>query len=130
MTIEERAEKAANLKATGACNCCQAVVSVFADKVPLSEENLLAVSAGFAGGMGSMEATCGALIGAAMVGGLLTNGQGSVKVSRELLQKFGAKCGATICKDLKGRDTGKVLCECPMCVKNAVLSLGEVLSLQ
>jgi len=130
MTIEERAEKAANLKATGACNCCQAVVSVFADKLPLAEEQLLAVSAGFAAGMGSMEATCGALIGASMVGGLLTNGMGSVKVSRELLQKFGARCGATICKELKGRDTGKVLCECPMCVKNAVLTLGEVLSLQ
>lgn len=43
------------------------------------------------------------------------------------VQNFERKCGATICKDLKGIGTGKVLCPCPECVRNAVLSLGEVL---
>ena len=33
---------------------------------------------------------------------------------------------ATICKDLKGIETGKPLCPCPECVRNAVLALGEV----
>ena len=33
MTIEERAAKAADLKAAGACNCSQAVVKVFEDKL-------------------------------------------------------------------------------------------------
>ena len=129
MTIAERAETAAGYKASGVCNCCQAVTRVFADTVSLSEDDLMKIAAGFAGGMGTMEATCGALVGASMIGGLLTNGQGSVKVSRGILQRFGKKCGATICKDLKGRDTGVVLCECPQCVKNAVLALGEELSL-
>ncbi len=36
-------------------------------------------------------------------------------------------CGATLCKDLKGVDTGAPLCPCPECVRNAVLALGEVL---
>lgn len=30
-------------------------------------------------------------------------------------------------EDLKGIETGKVLCPCPECVRNAVLSLGEAL---
>ena len=43
---------------------------------------------------------------------------------------FAEKCGATICKDLKGIETGRVLCSCPECVRNAVLTLGEVLKLE
>lgn len=49
------------------------------------------------------------------------------RISKELVQNFERKCGATICKDLKGIGTGKVLCPCPECVRNAVFSLGEVL---
>jgi C_GCAxxG_C_C family probable redox protein len=127
MTIEERAENAAQLKLSGQCNCCQAVTKVFADSVNVSEEELMKVSAGFAAGMGCMEATCGALIGANMILGLRTEGKGTVKQSRELLAKFLQKCGAVTCKDLKGAGTGKVLCECDDCVRNAVRFLGEVL---
>lgn len=128
MTIEERAENAAQLKLSGQCNCCQAVTKVFADSVNVSEEELMKVSAGFAAGMGCMEATCGALIGANMILGLRTEGKGTVKQSRELLAKFRQKCGAVTCKELKGAGTGKVLCECDDCVRNAVRFLGEVLN--
>ena len=31
------------------------------------------------------------------------------------------------CKDLKGVETGKVLCPCAQCVRNAVLAAGEML---
>ncbi len=127
MTLQERAEKAAQLKATGACNCCQAVTNVFADTVNVDEETLKALSAGFLAGMGCGEATCGALIGANIIAGLRTGGNGTVKVSRALLAAFKEKCGATICRELKGFETGGVLCDCPNCVKNAVLSLGELL---
>lgn len=127
MTIQERADSAANLKASGQCNCCQAVTKTFVDTVGVSEQDLLKMSAGFAAGMGCMEATCGALVGANMILGLLTNGEGTVRKSRELLSKFREKCGAVTCKDLKGIGTGKVLCECNDCVRNAVLSLGELL---
>lgn len=127
MTIEERAENAAQLKLSGQCNCCQAVAKIFADTVNVSEEDLQKLTAGFAAGMGCMEATCGALVGANMILGLRTEGNGTVKQSRELLSKFRQKCGAVTCKDLKGAATGKVLCECDDCVRNAVRSLGEVL---
>lgn len=65
--------------------------------------------------------------GAVMVAGILTDGKGTPRISKELVQNFERKCGATICKDLKGIGTGKVLCPCPECVRNAVLSLGEAL---
>lgn len=127
MNVEERAAAAAELKATGKCNCTQAVVKVFEDKLPIDEETLMKLTAGYAAGMGCMEGTCGALIGAVMVAGILTDGKGTPRVSKELVQSFEGKCGATICKDLKGIGTGKVLCPCHECVRNAVLVLGEVL---
>lgn len=73
-----------------------------------------------------MQATCGALIGANIIAGLRSEGKGTVKIARELLEKFKEKSGATICGELKGVNTGKVLCECDDCVRNAVLSLGEI----
>ena len=127
MTIEERANIAANLKATGQCNCTQSVLKVFEDNTSVAPEELSKLSAGFAAGMGCMESTCGALIGAVMVAGMITDGKGTPRYSKDLVSKFNDKCGATICKDLKGITTGKVICECPDCVRNAVISLGEVL---
>ena len=62
-----------------------------------------------------------------MVAGVVTNGKGTPRSYKELLQSFQEKCGATICKDLKGVETGALLCPCPECVRNAVLALGEVL---
>ena len=125
MTIEERAARAVELKA--GCNCAQAVVLSYADKLPLEEETLKKLAAGYGGGMGCMEGTCGALVGAVMVAGMLTDGQGTGRYAREILLGFRERCGATICKDLKGVETGKVLCPCTECVRNAVLAAGAVL---
>lgn len=130
MTIEERAENAAELKATGQYNCAQAVLKVFEDAIPVDDETLMKLSAGFAAGMGGMQSTCGALIGVVMVAGILSDGKATAGHARKMFTEFEKKCGATICKDLKGLDTGKVLCECPDCVKNAVLILGEEMGLQ
>lgn len=127
MTIEERANQAAQWKATGIYNCAQAVTQAFADQIPVEAETLKKLGAGYAAGMGCMESTCGALIGAVMVAGVVTIGKGTPRISKELLQSFQEKCGATICKDLKGVETGAPLCPCPECVRNAVLALGEVL---
>ena len=125
MTIEERAARAVELKA--GCNCAQAVVLSYADKLPLEEETLKKLAAGYGGGMGCMEGTCGALVGAVMVAGMLTDGQGTGRYAREILLGFRERCGATICKDLKGVETGKVLCPCTECVRNAVLATGAAL---
>ena len=58
MSIEERAAAAAELKATGKCNCTQSVVKMFEDKLPLDDETLMKLTAGYAAGMGCMESTC------------------------------------------------------------------------
>ena len=127
MNIKERAAQAAAWKAAGQCNCAQAVLKAFEDKLPVDADTLMKLGAGYAAGMGCMESTCGALIGAVMVAGVVTDGKGTPRISKELLQNFQEKCGATICKDLKGVETGAPLCPCPECVRNAVLALGEVL---
>lgn len=128
--LSTRANQAAQWKATGIYNCAQAVTQAFADQIPVEAETLKKLGAGYAAGMGCMESTCGALIGAVMAAGILTDGKGTPAVSRQLVAGFQEKCGATICKDLKGIETGRVLCSCPECVRNAVLTLGEVLKLE
>ena len=40
MTIEKRADIAANLKATGQCNCTQSVIKVFEDQINVAPEEL------------------------------------------------------------------------------------------
>lgn len=121
-----REEQAVQYKHSG-YNCCQAVVKAIADKTNVDEETLSVMSSGFAVGMGCMEATCGSLVGAIMVAGLMKDGQGTPAAAREILNKFQEYSGATICKDLKGRDTGVVLCECDNCVRNAVRALDDVM---
>lgn len=129
MTIEERADKAVELKTSGGYNCSQAVTAVLADQTSLSEDQLKQVSAGFCAGMGNLEATCGALIGAGMIAGLKTEGKGTLKMSRQMLETFRDRCGATRCKDLKAITDGKPLCPCEECVRNAVLIYGDVMGL-
>lgn len=125
----ERANNAVNYKRNG-YNCCQAVAAALADQVNMSPEVLHQVTAGFAVGMGTMEATCGALIGANVIAGLKTNGVGTVKVSSQMLKEFESMSKATVCKDLKGRDTGVVLCPCEDCVKNAVLAYANIVGIE
>lgn len=54
-------------------------------------ETLKKLGAGYAAGMGCMEATCGALIGAVMAAGILTDGKGTPAVSRQLVAGFQEK---------------------------------------
>ena len=126
ITLEERMEYAAKRKRE--MNCCQAVLVAFADRLGKSEDELLRLGSGFGSGMATMEGTCGALVGAIMVSSLLSPDGEARNNSRAIMSRFKELCGgATICRDLKGIGTGKVLCSCEDCVRNAVLSAGEAL---
>ena len=126
MTLDERMDYAAQRKKE--MNCCQAVLVAFADKLCKSEDNLLRLGSGFGSGMATMEGTCGALVGAIMVSSLLSPDGEARNNSRAIMSRFKELCGgATICRDLKGIETGKMLCSCEDCVRNAVLSAGEAL---
>ena len=122
----KRYEEAYNLKDLGICNCAQAVLKAYADLTDLDEVTLLNIGSGFGQGMGSLEATCGALIGANILLGLVNKTDISTKsIARKMLSDFNTMCGATICKVLKGVETRKVLCPCSDCVKNASIILEK-----
>ena len=127
-SLETRIEYAARRKAE--MNCCQAVLVAFADQLGKGEEELIRLGSGFGSGMGTMEGTCGALVGAIMVSSLLSPDGEARKNSRAIMSRFKELCGATICRELKGVGTGKVLCSCEDCVRNAVLAAEEALNVE
>ena len=126
---QDRAVELKNRTGDAHYNCCQAVACVFADEAGMSNDDLRRLGAGFGLGMGTMEGTCGALCGAEMILGLMKyNGKPIRKDASELFKAFKEKCGGvTICREIKGVDTGKVLCSCDDCVRNAVSILEEVI---
>ena len=119
-------------------NCCQAVACAFADEIGVDMETLFKAGEAFGLGMGGTEATCGALSGAVMLAGF-KNSDGKLddpgtkadtyKLSKEMVARFQEKTGSTVCKELKGIETGKVLCSCPDCIRCGVEVVEEVLGL-
>lgn len=126
MNKQQKAELAASLKRQGKCNCCQAVVTALSDETGLPLETLMQLTSGFAVGMGTMQNSCGALVGAALAAGMKAKGAASIRFTRQISDNFASRCGAIICKDLKGIETGRMLCPCDECVKNAVLAFYDV----
>ena len=119
--MSTKAEHATKLHENG-CNCAQAVACSFCQEFGIDENEMFRIAEGFGLGMGVME-MCGALSGMAMIIGL-SNSQGSTdegsrtkgdtyKKIRTYVQKFKEKNGSCICRELKGVETGKVLCSCP-----------------
>ena len=123
----DKSTAAVELKHNG-CNCAQAVLCAFADEVGLPFDTLKKMGAAFGGGMGCMEGTCGALCAAEILLGLKKYaGRPLGRDAAALHKAFAEKCGASICKDLKGRDTGVVLCPCDDCVGNAAALAEQLL---
>ena len=94
MTIEERAELAVETFAAGKGNCTQSVLCAWEDKIPVDHDTLMKLGAGYGAGMGCMQATCGALIGAVMAAGSVTDGKGTPRTARSILTSFQEKSGA------------------------------------
>ena len=121
----DRKDLAAQLKKS--CNCCQAVLFAFRMETGFDMETLAKIGAPFGSGMGNTEGNCGALIGAQIVLGLLKyENKGMHAEASALYNEFKKLSGSTICKELKGIETGKVLCSCEDCVRNAVTALESV----
>jgi C_GCAxxG_C_C family probable redox protein len=94
-------------------NCAQSVVLSFADDMQFSKELARKISAGFGGGMGKMQETCGAVTGAVMVLGILGGEKAesnealksvSYSLVKELFRQFHETYGSTLCRDLTGCD--------------------------
>ena len=121
--MESRKQIAVEKKHCG-LNCAQAVLCTYADIAGIDDETAIRLAAPFGAGMGNMEGTCGAITGAGLVLGLVSNGP-ATKQMRQIMNKFQERNGATQCKLLKGIGTGKVLRECSDCVADAAEFLEE-----
>ena len=79
--------------------------------------------------MGCGEGTCGALVGAGVILGLLHEDRAEAKRRmRELMTRFRERNGSTVCKELKGLESGVVLRPCNDCVADAAELLEELLA--
>jgi C_GCAxxG_C_C family probable redox protein len=128
MDFLDKKEYAVYLKHNG-YNCAQAVMMVYKDRVGLSEELIKKLGSGFGSGMGGMKATCGALVGANMILGMLNNSNMATKFyAKDMADKFIERSKAISCRDLKGLETHKILCSCEDCIRNAIDILDETLN--
>ena len=126
--METRKHIAAEKLNCGKHNCAQAVISTYSDVIGIDEETARNLGNAFGSGMGNMEGTCGALVGAGIVLGLATKDRATArKGMRQIMTQFQQRNGATQCKMLKGVGTGVVLRECIGCVADAAELLEEQL---
>jgi C_GCAxxG_C_C family probable redox protein len=129
MNMETRKHIAAEKKRCNSHNCAQAILHTYADIAGIDEATAMNICGAFGGGMGNLEGTCGALVGAGLVLGLVNKDKAkSMKQMRQIMTKFQARNGATQCKLLKGIGTGIVLRACPDCVADAAEFLEEQIS--
>ncbi len=127
MTLEERKENAVYLKHNG-FNCAEAILLTYKDLINLPDDTLRRLGSGFGSGMGGFKATCGALVGANIVLGLLNSTDTKTKfISKDMVDEFISMSGALSCHDLKGIETKKVLCSCEDAIRNAVEILDKKL---
>ena len=126
--MESRVNQAVERKHSGRFNCAQAVACAYCDMAGADEEMMYRVAGAFGVGMGNMEGTCGALVGAGIVLGMAMNDRvASMQAMRRVMTKFRSRNGSTCCKDLKGVETRCVLRECNDCVADAAEFLEEEL---
>ena len=111
------------------CNCAQSVLCAFAKECGIDETTLMRLSEGFGLGGGGTEAMCGALAGALMVAST-KYADGNIEapkskkttysVAKQMCADFKENCGALLCKEIKGLESGKVLMSCPKCIELGV----------
>lgn len=128
IVMETRKHIAAERLNCGTHNCAQAVSSTYADLIGIDEETARNLGNAFGAGMGTMEGTCGVLVGAGVVLGLASKDRTAArKGMRQIMTQFQQRNGATQCKLLKGVGTGIILRECTGCVADAAEFLEEQL---
>ena len=103
--IEEKAIHSFN----NGMNCSQSVVTAYADHLKFDSDMALSVSAGFGGGMGKTQKTCGAVTGAFMVLGIYNSKKHTENIdarnaTNEMVKRFthyfDALYGSLDCKSI------------------------------
>ena len=122
--------KAVERKASGRYNCAQAVACTYAQRIGADELTLMNAAQAFGAGMGGMQGTCGALVGAGLAIGMKTKSRPeAMKAMKRMVEKFQQRNGCTICRELKGIDTRVVVRQCNDCVADAAEFLEDELRL-
>ena len=97
-------------------NCCQSVLSTYACRFNLDKDTSLRLSSGFASGLSYQGKTCGAVVGAYMVIGLLAgyknpNDELAKEITHGLIKEFNTSFVAIHksieCSELLGKDVSK-----------------------
>jgi C_GCAxxG_C_C family probable redox protein len=139
-------------KFIGGYNCAQSVLFSFCEELGLDAETALKIACGFGGGMGRKGEVCGAVSGGVMVLGL-KYGRGekeeraqtdaSYAKVRELIDRFSAKHGSCICRELlngcnlatpegqayfKNNECFKFICR--PCVRDAAEIVADLLAVR
>ena len=92
-------------------NCAQAVLFAHCDELRLEKNAALKLACGFGAGMGRKEEVCGAVTGGVLVLGAIhgrgesddrTASEKTYAKTRELLERFQARHGSYICRELLG----------------------------
>lgn len=117
-------------------NCAQAVACTYCDLVNIDEATMFRMTEALGLGMGCMNGTCGAVSGACVLAGVKRSTGNlehpdskaqSYKLSKEIVTRFEAQNHSSICKELKGVETGKMLRPCPDCIKDAAAIVEDLL---
>ena len=120
-------------------NCCQSVACAYCDLLGVDEATMFKAAEAFGLGMGGMEGTCGAIAGAVLLAGFKNSTANlekpdskasTYKLSAKILKAFEEKNGATLCRVIKGRDTGVILRSCPGCIEDAAQIVEDILDLK
>lgn len=115
-------------------NCAQAVFCTYCEAFGMNEQTAFRMTEGLGTGLGCTLGTCGALNAACMLAGMMTstgnletpNSKGKTyPVTNNMTKKFLEEAGAVRCRDIKGIETGTVLCECENCVRIACRIVDE-----
>lgn len=118
--MESRVEIAVEKKKHG-YNCAQAIACTYCDLAGIDEQDMKKLTQGFAAGIGgSMDGTCGALIGAVNVIGMVNKSpQKTMESASNIITSFKRRNKTTICKELKGIEDGVIKRDCVDCVRDA-----------
>ncbi|MDE6588087.1 MAG: C-GCAxxG-C-C family protein [Paramuribaculum sp.] len=126
--MESRIETARERKASGKFNCAQAVACTYADMAGITPEAAAAMTNAFGSGMGNLEGTCGSIVGAGMIIGIVAGDRvKAMKAMRVVMDRFADRNGSTVCCKLKGIGTGTPLRACNDCVADAAEFLEDTL---
>lgn len=133
---ESRVTEAARKHKEG-YNCCQAVICTYADLLGIDEKTAFRASEGFGLGISKEYRTCGSCCAMVIAAGLKNSDanmeapaskMATFDLGHSLIDRFEAKNGTSICKELRGTDgvTDRIR-SCRGCVMDCAQIIEEVL---